>query len=98
VLAREADHLTRFGFREVARIDTGHPDPFGVNVKHDLIGRGNVVLEKLHENVYDENLRGVVVVVEHDLIETWSLHLDLFKGRKFALFLRFATRHGFQTS
>jgi len=96
VLAREPHHLTCLGFRDVARVDASHSDSLGVNVKHDFVGRGGVVLKELHKNIYDENLRCVVVVVKHDLVEARLFHLDLLKGRNLALVLGGATWHGFQ--
>ena len=51
-------------------------------------------MEELHEYVDHEDLRRVVIIVQHDLVQARLGDLDLFERGDVALGLWVALRHG----
>jgi hypothetical protein len=75
VLARELLDLVLFRGGDVVREDAGDAHAVVVDVQHDVRGLGLAFVEVTHQDQDHEVARGVVVVVEEDLVERRALGL-----------------------
>ena len=84
LLPRVAHHLSHLGFCHILGVQARHPVTFVMHAEHDVRRLGLGLVEELHQHQDHELHRGVVVVVENDLVAPDLLDLALLFGREIA--------------